>query len=162
MHQKYNFGLASHSGTGCINPRGRFKNVPQGLNRLRKNSDSQAKIGKCIPQGLKPTLICSTCGTTEVVPFRGAIYATSSSSPRLRGCSPARKSSAKVWAWSVLQLARRSMASLPALLTHYRVKFTRFEAALGLSARRCARSARTYRLARNLHLTMGKELHTQR
>jgi hypothetical protein len=44
-------------GTDCINSRRRLANVPQGL---------------------KPQVLCGYCGTTEVVPFRGTIYATSS------------------------------------------------------------------------------------
>jgi hypothetical protein len=31
-----------------------------------------------VPQGLKPQVLCAFYGTTEVVPFHGAIYATSS------------------------------------------------------------------------------------
>jgi hypothetical protein len=44
-------------GAGCINPRGRLKNVPQGL---------------------KPRYLCAFCGTAEAVPFYKTIYASSS------------------------------------------------------------------------------------
>ena len=42
--------------------------IPQGLNRLRKNSCNQLKSAKCIPQGLKPYSFYCTYGTTKVVP----------------------------------------------------------------------------------------------
>jgi hypothetical protein len=45
------------SRAGCKNSRSRLKNVPQGL---------------------KPQDLCGSCGTTEVVPFHGAVYATGS------------------------------------------------------------------------------------
>jgi hypothetical protein len=45
-----------------------LKTFLRGLNTLRKNSDSLAKLEKYIPQGLKAALICGIYGTTKVVP----------------------------------------------------------------------------------------------
>jgi hypothetical protein len=50
----------ARAGIGCINPRSRLKNVPQGL---------------------KPQALRARCGTTEVVPFHGSIYAASYRKP---------------------------------------------------------------------------------
>jgi len=44
----------------------------------RKKDKIQEGLLKCIPQGLKPWVLRSFCGTTEVVPFQDPIYATSS------------------------------------------------------------------------------------
>ena len=50
-------GHVPSSRTSCINSRGGLKDVPQGL---------------------KSQVLCGSCGTTEVVPFHGGIYTTSS------------------------------------------------------------------------------------
>jgi hypothetical protein len=43
-------------------------------NWLHKSSE----LVENIPQGLKPQILCGFFGTTEVVPFHGAIYAAGS------------------------------------------------------------------------------------
>ena len=37
---------------------------------------------ECIPQGLKPQVLCGFGGTAKAVPFQNLIYATSSSYPK--------------------------------------------------------------------------------
>jgi hypothetical protein len=53
-----------------LKSQGDLRNIPQGLNSLRKREAWGEEVRKNIPQGLKPIHFVGVIGTTEVVPFQ--------------------------------------------------------------------------------------------